>query len=144
MALINCSECGKEISDQAQACIHCGAPMMLINSHELKKARFTGKTPPHNMFIILSIVALALALLFYTPSNPSSLYITAISALIFIVIDKIYVTTFYPNEDYYNPLALWIIPLYIYQRLKYFNASLTLFWVWLIVAFIDTLMIMSL
>lgn len=27
MALINCYECGKEISDQATACPHCGAPV---------------------------------------------------------------------------------------------------------------------
>ena len=27
MALIHCPECGKEISDQAPACIHCGYPL---------------------------------------------------------------------------------------------------------------------
>jgi len=27
MALINCSECGKQVSDQAAACPHCGAPV---------------------------------------------------------------------------------------------------------------------
>ena len=27
MALIKCPECGKEISDRAQACIHCGCPL---------------------------------------------------------------------------------------------------------------------
>lgn len=27
MALINCSECGKEISDKAASCPHCGNPM---------------------------------------------------------------------------------------------------------------------
>ena len=27
MALIKCPECGKEISDRAQACIHCGYPL---------------------------------------------------------------------------------------------------------------------
>lgn len=35
MALINCPECGKEVSDQADVCIHCGYP--------LKK--LTAKTP---------------------------------------------------------------------------------------------------
>ncbi len=25
--LVKCSECGKEISDKAQTCIHCGAPL---------------------------------------------------------------------------------------------------------------------
>ena len=27
MALINCPECGKEVSDQAKSCIHCGFPL---------------------------------------------------------------------------------------------------------------------
>lgn len=27
MALIHCPECGKEVSDQAAACIHCGYPL---------------------------------------------------------------------------------------------------------------------
>lgn len=27
MALINCSECGKQISDKSSVCIHCGAPV---------------------------------------------------------------------------------------------------------------------
>ena len=27
MALIKCIECGKEISDKANACIHCGCPI---------------------------------------------------------------------------------------------------------------------
>ena len=26
MALIKCPECGKEISDRAEVCIHCGLP----------------------------------------------------------------------------------------------------------------------
>lgn len=27
MALINCPECGKEISDKSEMCIHCGYPL---------------------------------------------------------------------------------------------------------------------
>lgn len=27
MALINCPECGKEVSNKADACIHCGYPL---------------------------------------------------------------------------------------------------------------------
>ena len=27
MALIKCEECGKEISDRAKACVHCGCPL---------------------------------------------------------------------------------------------------------------------
>lgn len=31
MALIKCPECGKEISNKAKACIHCGCPLDEIN-----------------------------------------------------------------------------------------------------------------
>lgn len=31
MALINCSECGKEISDKAQSCPNCGAPLEKVD-----------------------------------------------------------------------------------------------------------------
>lgn len=29
MALIKCSECGKEISDKAINCVHCGNPIKI-------------------------------------------------------------------------------------------------------------------
>lgn len=45
MALIKCPECGKEISDKAPACIHCGYPLAL----ELNKAKETPiDTHPEN------------------------------------------------------------------------------------------------
>lgn len=31
MALINCPECGKQISDLAKQCIHCGCPLQKAN-----------------------------------------------------------------------------------------------------------------
>ena len=42
MALINCPECGREISDKATACIHCGFPLSKrdeINCDKFKLAR---------------------------------------------------------------------------------------------------------
>ena len=27
MALVKCSECGKQVSDQAKVCVHCGCPI---------------------------------------------------------------------------------------------------------------------
>ena len=34
MALIKCPECGKEISDKATNCIHCGYPLSLLSSEK--------------------------------------------------------------------------------------------------------------
>lgn len=37
MALIKCPECGKEISDKAKSCIHCGCPLdEVITSGEVR------------------------------------------------------------------------------------------------------------
>lgn len=44
MALINCPECGKEISDKAPACIHCGFPLNLkTNEAEVTACEMTDK-----------------------------------------------------------------------------------------------------
>ena len=34
MALIKCSQCGQEISDKASKCIHCGAPILKLQTCE--------------------------------------------------------------------------------------------------------------
>ena len=34
MALITCPECGKQISDKAPACIHCGFPLELLSDKQ--------------------------------------------------------------------------------------------------------------
>lgn len=36
MALINCPECGKEISDSAEKCIHCGYEITMIHMVSIK------------------------------------------------------------------------------------------------------------
>ena len=47
MALIKCPECGKEISDKSNACIHCGCPIMSAtqeNSNEIENYIGIAKT----------------------------------------------------------------------------------------------------
>lgn len=45
MALIRCPECGKEVSDKAAACIHCGYPLSEIFpvNEQYYKLVFTGR-----------------------------------------------------------------------------------------------------
>ena len=40
MALIHCPECGKEISDKAPACIHCGYPLSPVSPEQTEPDRF--------------------------------------------------------------------------------------------------------
>ena len=56
MALIKCPECGKEISDKSDKCIHCGYPLskecenqssnFIFCGVELQKAFFIDKKVP--------------------------------------------------------------------------------------------------
>lgn len=42
MALIKCPECGKEISDKASACIHCGCPQSAFHGNLIIRGRKEG------------------------------------------------------------------------------------------------------
>lgn len=55
MALIKCSECGKEISDKASACAHCGNPIYplfdiekyeMASNYKVKKCIQCGRNIP--------------------------------------------------------------------------------------------------
>jgi len=49
MALINCPECSKEISDRAGACPHCGLPLPKFASSDVFTCRQCGKEFPFSM-----------------------------------------------------------------------------------------------
>lgn len=38
MALIQCPECGKEVSDKARKCPHCGYPLEELEKKEIGRA----------------------------------------------------------------------------------------------------------
>ena len=56
MALIKCPECGKEVSDKAKVCIHCGYPLTVenIESQEIEESMYCPycgkKLPPGSEF----------------------------------------------------------------------------------------------
>ena len=58
MALIKCSECGKEISDKAKNCIHCGCPTK--NENDSK----TNKNQEKKKVNILNIIRYVLGIFF--------------------------------------------------------------------------------
>ena len=57
MALINCPECGKEISDKSKACIHCGFPVQKssVKKRHLQTLLHQIKDKPKNALIVGSI-----------------------------------------------------------------------------------------
>ncbi len=73
MALIKCPECGKEISDKAPKCIHCGYPLKKEPKKEEKvepKPKQTKKAEPENLdgltsawLIIATLICFGIALI---------------------------------------------------------------------------------
>ena len=63
MALITCPECGKEVSDQAPQCIHCGYPLPASRPGEIHPARYVpvngGRKPGKRAWVIVLAVMLA-------------------------------------------------------------------------------------
>ena len=45
MALINCPECGKEISDKAKNCIHCGYPLASVDAKSVAGTTKNDESP---------------------------------------------------------------------------------------------------
>lgn len=45
MALINCRECGRQISDQAQSCPGCGCPVRIVPQSQVVNREASQKTP---------------------------------------------------------------------------------------------------
>lgn len=54
MALINCQECQKKISDRAANCPHCGCPLIQSNNAVQQTKKFT-----HTQIAIISIISVA-------------------------------------------------------------------------------------
>ena len=48
MAIINCPECGKEISDRSETCIYCGYPFKETKSEEAPKDETSEKVSIRN------------------------------------------------------------------------------------------------
>jgi hypothetical protein len=61
MAIINCPECNKEVSDRARACPNCGNPMGVASeSRPDVTIQATGKT--HKMVQVIGVAITVLAL----------------------------------------------------------------------------------
>lgn len=46
MALIHCTECGKQISDKAKTCIHCGCPIDALSSSGMVRIKMSPLQSP--------------------------------------------------------------------------------------------------
>lgn len=66
MALISCPECGKEVSDKAKTCPHCGYSLTEVEPMEVvPKVRVTELSEPKSNFILgFILVSAGIAMMF--------------------------------------------------------------------------------
>lgn len=82
MALIKCQECGRDVSDKAQACPHCGCPVKIAKADsetsipELTPSSIAEESNPHvqvkshpNIGMMILIFVLAIFALFFIASK---------------------------------------------------------------------------
>lgn len=114
MALINCPECGREISDKANACIHCGCPIKQLEKNEFittcneetvndieSYSKKSNKKRIKPWIIVLIIIGVIIATLF--------IVILIIGATVSLEVDKTkenitpyleYIGEYVPNGEY--------------------------------------------
>ena len=78
MALIKCPECGKEISDKAPACIHCGFPLSLLHGEETSSIKIEDPSKKNKLSVISDKGTPALYSLEIIDSNGSNVKIITI------------------------------------------------------------------
>jgi len=66
MALIHCPECGKEVSDQSDICIHCGYPLVDNYSLEITETSNSIKLYKNKKLIVLSCIIGILLITYFT------------------------------------------------------------------------------
>ena len=74
MALIQCPECGKEISDKAQACPHRGKPMQEEKEYSLKISRNDSCNTANFFFVIAWILWIGGVIVAIVAGKTSSKY----------------------------------------------------------------------
>lgn len=93
MALITCPECGKEISEMADKCIHCGYPVNVKKEINVQTIEQTGKKYKKQKLYSVLIFIFGIAVMFLTiPLDsrifiPTGIIISVISIIWFIIIE---------------------------------------------------------
>ena len=90
MALINCPECGKEISDKAPSCPHCGIVLDNHSSHEESNNIQMDKSVKKNLIIRIVLLVLAVISLFF----PYTLYILSDKTITMSGLDMLFLVSY--------------------------------------------------
>lgn len=106
MALIKCKECGKEISDKATACIHCGCLIEINGKNNIKADKNKSV-----IYILMSIVIMIIIFLFILETTYDNFFISIIVSVLYFLLNMYLIKNFQKKdllEKYFYILLLTI------------------------------------
>jgi len=114
MALIKCSDCGKEISDKSSVCIHCGCPLEQVKEENKtiikKEVEDTKENKKNKLFLILAgilvlVILIVVIIYFNNKDNVVVPYLENISeemAVSTLRDNNLIPNVVYEYSDYYD------------------------------------------
>ena len=149
MALIKCKECGKEISDTLDVCIHCGCP---LKNKKKDTPKIDNKKVSNKFVWLVSLLPIISVLIYLSVWYLTKSYylgiiililIMCIFSILFIVLDykKLNKLGLDKNTLGINKVYNIIIPKYLFKRFRVLNQNPSYFIVWIISAIVFIVMI---
>lgn len=114
MALITCPECGQQVSDKAQTCIHCGSPLKVDKTVKIKIFRYTSTF----MFVTLKVTI--------TDENGKVLWEGPSGSVAIFEVDKETKITLTPEKGLHTPLTGVVKPGHKYQTVNDMSKAFSL------------------
>ena len=148
MALIKCKECGKEVSDTLDACIHCGCP--LKDKKDISK--IDNKKVSNKLIWLVSILPIISILIYllvwcltksYYLGMIILILIMCVFSILFIELDYKRLKKLGLDETDLGKNKAYniVIPKYLYKRFRVLNQNPSYFIVWIISAIVFVVMI---
>ena len=149
MALIKCKECGKEVSDTLDVCIHCGCP---LKNKKKDTPKIDNKKVSNKFIWIVSLLPIISVLIYLSVWYLTKSYylgiiililIMCIFSILFIVLDykKLNKLGLDKNTLGINKVYNIIIPKYLFKRFRVLNQNPSYFIVWIILAIVFIVMV---
>ena len=149
MALIKCKECGKEISDTLDVCIHCGCP---LKNKKKDTPKIDNKKVSNKFIWLVSLLPIISILIYLSVWYLTKSYylgiiililIMCIFSILFIVLDykKLNKLGLDKSTLGMNKVYNIIIPKYLFKRFRVLNQNPSYFIAWIISATVFIVMI---
>ena len=149
MALIKCKECGKEISDTLDVCIHCGCP---LKNKKKDTPKIDNKKVSNKLIWLVSLLPIISVLIYLSVWYLTKSYylgiiililIMCIFSILFIVLDykKLNKLGLDKSTLGMNKVYNIIIPKYLFKRFRILNQNPSYFIAWIISAIVFVVLI---